>query len=290
MAMKENFEQHTADIRAEIVKLSELGDREGLYVWKKSTTPVTITMTQQNNGANPTTFKMSSDDVDLSTVDVSYFVGFKGTYTLSGSSALFEIKEDGLYMGGSLRGALTYDPSTQVLSCAGNIGSLCTWTVDERNEFINYVVSSVSTAYPDGGEQDGYWYELVDAESMILNLLGSSKVSVDKIVFSSRIALSTNITNSLAELPDLIIVIARKISGITSDLSVAFLVHENTANIASHYMQGCVYVQNPSAGSGVALISKSQSTNYVTTTTFNFAEPNDYYGAGVEYTVILAKR
>ena len=37
MAMKEKFEQHTADIRVEVAKLAELGDREGLYVWEKFT-------------------------------------------------------------------------------------------------------------------------------------------------------------------------------------------------------------------------------------------------------------
>ena len=138
---------------------------EGQYLWKKTTAPVTITMTQQNNGTIPTTFKMTGTNVDLLKVDVSYFVGLKGTYDLSGSTASFEIKSDGLYMGTSLRGALTYDPSTQVLSCAGSIGSICTWILDTaETTVLGYVLSSDSKAYPDGGTQDGFWYEMMGTD------------------------------------------------------------------------------------------------------------------------------
>ena len=32
----------------------------------------------------------------------------------------------------------------------------------EGGDFVDYVVADTEDAYPDGGEQDGYWYELVE--------------------------------------------------------------------------------------------------------------------------------
>lgn len=52
----------------------------------------------------------------------------------------------------------------------------------EGGDFIDYVVSDQENAYPDGGIQDGYWYELFDLKSFGIDFgevtLASSATSV----------------------------------------------------------------------------------------------------------------
>ena len=42
----------------------------------------------------------------------------------------------------------------------------CVWKklTAEGGEFVGYAVSDDPSAYPDGGEQDGYWYEKLKEE------------------------------------------------------------------------------------------------------------------------------
>ena len=253
---------------------------EGEYVWKKLTAPVTITMTQQNNGTTPTTFKMASADVDLSAVDISYFVGITGEYAVSGSTAPFEIKEDGLYMGSSLRGALTYNPSTQVLSCAGNIGSLCTWTVETQQNFIDYVVSSDAKAYPNGGEQDGYWYELVEEGVNLLTLFGCTKMAIDEFVYSSATGCDDVIVNhSLRAVPKVIIIASLDKPTKNYDMTLTLAVHNSESGSTESYSSVSQYIMSSKLTSTTGGFSA-----YDTYFKIQNASPN--YGAGMYYKLI----
>ena len=82
----------------------------------------------------------------------------------------------------------------------------------QGGDFVNFVVSDQSTAYPDGGTQGGYWYETL-IEGFNLNLLDCSKYAVDIITFSSctRISSSNPIAHSLGEVPKLAIIIAQEL-------------------------------------------------------------------------------
>lgn len=66
--------------------------------------------------------------------------------------------------------------------------------------FIDFVVSDIESAYPDGGLKDGYWYEKFQLNS----LFHCTKVAVDEIVVTTEgSSLNTAITlnHSLGEQP-----------------------------------------------------------------------------------------
>ena len=136
----------------------------GQYVWKKyeevtkTVTNPSITLTK---GANSTTL-VESSDVDLSKVTEEFFGGFIFT---GGGSWYFVYENNTLYYNaGSSRYPMTYDPTTQILTGYSDEGVFM-YTGDKEAhtvEVVGYAVSSDIDAYPNGGMQDGYWYELVE--------------------------------------------------------------------------------------------------------------------------------
>ena len=56
---------------------------------------------------------------------------------------------------------------------------------DTDHTFIDYVVSDKETAYPDGGEKGGYWYERV-SEGITPEMFGCTKMAIDEVTISSR--------------------------------------------------------------------------------------------------------
>ena len=78
----------------------------------------------------------------------------------------------------------------------------------EGGYFVDFVVSDQETAYPDGGTQDGYWYEKV-VDGIPLELLGCTKYAIDTFTSSTRALLNrTSISHSLGEKPKIIILTA----------------------------------------------------------------------------------
>lgn len=65
--------------------------------------------------------------------------------------------------------------------------------------FIDYIVSDKETAYPDGGEKGGYWYEKV-SEGIDLEKLGCTKFEEGSVVLSSDSA-SMSLNHSLDVVP-----------------------------------------------------------------------------------------
>lgn len=156
MAIKELLEQNTDVVELATSLLATLDDITGQFVWKKMQ-PVEITMVQ--TAINPLTFVMSSEQVDLTTVDVSYFNGMSGTF----SNGTWYIENGTLYLNNNARGTLTYTSANRTLASSDNITATFTWgCVSGKKAFVDFVVADDEDSYPNGGELDDYWYELVE--------------------------------------------------------------------------------------------------------------------------------
>ena len=140
----------------------------GEYVWKKLTKPIMVTFVQTSY--NPITLTVSSSNIDLGTVDESWFVGIKCSYSWATAVYAFEFMENNVFViwtadGKShlYEGTYSYNPSNKTITTdintSGSFGINSSATKQEN--FLDFVVSDSPTAYPDGGEQGGYWYEKV---------------------------------------------------------------------------------------------------------------------------------
>ena len=70
---------------------------------------------------------------------------------------------------------------------------------------VSFVVSDKESAYPDGGEKDGYWYEKVSV-GIPPEVLGCTKVAIDTVTFASDQAFMSGgvkyyLPHSLGEIP-----------------------------------------------------------------------------------------
>lgn len=75
-------------------------------------------------------------------------------------------------------------------------------SISQGGEFVEYVISEDSTTYPNGGMQNGYWYELVKDVPDILTPSLYTRVAIDKIKFSSDTELSDiTLNHSLGTYP-----------------------------------------------------------------------------------------
>lgn len=94
--------------------------------------------------------------------------------------------------------------------------------------FIDYIVSDKETAYPDGGEKGGYWYEKV-SEGITPEMLGCSKMAVDTYTPTANTQLGTvTLNHSLGEIPRLVIITSNNmesyIAGIyTTTIKLSFI-------------------------------------------------------------------
>ena len=64
----------------------------------------------------------------------------------------------------------------------------------EGGELVNYVINDDETAYPDGAEQDGYWYESFKS-ILTPELFGCTKMDISEMVYSGSFALKNLIIN-----------------------------------------------------------------------------------------------
>lgn len=133
----------------------------GSYVWKKCLSG-TITVTQANQNENPTILQLASNDIDLGLLTKKDFYGYSGT--VSGASSFeFLFSEKGFEYRGAVRSQYTYDSVNHQLKLGESFSGLYTFPNYEAKIIQGYVVSDKSDAYPDGGMQDGYWYEMFDS-------------------------------------------------------------------------------------------------------------------------------
>ena len=156
----------------------------------------------------------------------------------------------------------------------------------QGGDFVNFVVSDQSTAYPDGGTQDGYWYETVIKDAVdLLSLVGCTKMAVDKVTFSSRRTLKAagSISHSLGEQPKIIIVLSpyRKTTT-TNNVIEMLLMHGDYTSAISYY--GCQIHTTSTAGN----FNATTAGLTVDTSTIISYDTLYYFEANVEYTIITA--
>lgn len=71
----------------------------------------------------------------------------------------------------------------------------------EGGDFVDFVVNDTETAYPDGGMQEGYWYEKV-VDGIPLSVFESSKYAIDTFTLTSDTkARDYSISHSLGSTP-----------------------------------------------------------------------------------------
>lgn len=151
---------------ANLLNIKDNAKKEGAYVWKKLTKSIVVTFVQTSY--NPITLTVSSSDIDLGTVDKNWFVGIKCSFSWATAVYAFEFMENNVFViwtadGKShlYEGTYSYNPSNKTLTTdinpSGSFGINSSAT--KQGNFLDFVVSDSPTAYPDGGTQDGYWYE-----------------------------------------------------------------------------------------------------------------------------------
>ena len=156
------------------------GKPEGLYAWiKKEWIPPIIaenpsmSISASNNGTSDYKYiQISSADFDYTQIEGDYKEFFNG-FKKSSSSYYFTVSGGYLYLNKDSLISLqitAFDKSKGIFTMASVYSSISATvsysgskTVKDGavGDTIDYIVSDKETAYPDGGEKDGYWYEKV---------------------------------------------------------------------------------------------------------------------------------
>lgn len=149
--------------------------------------------------------------------------------------------------------------------------------------FAGYVVDNKESAYPDGGTQDGYWYEKV-LEGIPISKLGFTKFSIDKVKYTSR----TNckdypIHHSLGEKPKIAILfpdITGYAAGVVNNDVRGFAALKGyDGNIMEKYCY-CAYYNSGSVSGTTTSAIFTESTAQITESSVY------YYGKDITYTLL----
>ena len=148
---------------------------------------------------------------------------------------------------------------------------------------VGYVVDDNKSSYPDGGTQDGYWYEKV-VEGIPLSQLGFTKFAIDTVKYTSRTPCKNYpINHSLGEKPKIAILLP-DITGYASGVS-------NNDVIGFAALKG--YDGNIMESDCYIAYCYSSSVRGVTTTaiftesTAQISESSTYYfGKNITYTLL----
>ena len=215
------------------------GKPEGLYAWKKNLYSPAVSLENPTFDYISATVSSSSSDYtfgnfsfDISIIDdwTKFFTGFVNT---NGYGSNFP--SDGIFHNYSDNRNWNYTVSEVNLSAGTvtiHIGGQCgdyesegtykytgTKVVSEEiKEFIGYIVSDKETAYPDGGEKGGYWYERV-SEGITPEMFGCTKMAVDTFTLTSgTIVTNYTISHSLGEIPKFIFIVAESLPTVNNDI------------------------------------------------------------------------
>lgn len=159
----------------------------------------------------------------------------------------------------------------------------------EGGEFVDFVVSSDAETYPNGGMQEGYWYELVE-EGIDFSKTAIKKIAVDNFTLTTDTAGSSGIriNHSLGELPRAAVIIG-EITKCANTNSNYFNVHTcvmiNLSN--KHGAQVAIGYNYQNTEKRVALVSDSAWSN-PSETQVQYYDGSSYtiLPAGIEFTLI----
>lgn len=138
----------------------------------------------------------------------------------------------------------------------------------QGGDFVDFVVSDSESAYPDGGTQDGYWYEKV-SERITPEMFGCTKMAIDKVVFSSINSIST-FNHSLGTQP-----------------TIGIVLTDPSKTIRGNGLITGGFYGDLGCGCTVKSYGAKNATISLTPTSFTIDGGRDVYTvSGVEYTVI----
>lgn len=166
--------------------------KHGAYVWKKydKCPQVTISFSGTIGSTEPVKVTVSSSQIDVSTLTESFFTGLSGKCSNRNGAFDFSFPSDGVISINNSSNNFVYNQSTHQIEIDGTpyITSFDDVIKEQESTFLDFVVSDSPTAYPDGGEQGGCWYEKV-VEGIDLSALGWTKCAIDYITPSTNIYL-----------------------------------------------------------------------------------------------------
>lgn len=284
---------------ANLLDIKNNAKKEGLYVWKKLTKSIVVTFVQTSY--KPITLTVSSSDIDLGTVDESWFVGIKCNYSWATAVYAFEFMENNVFViwtadGKShlYEGTYSYNPSNKTITTDINPSDSfgINSSVTKQGNFLDFVVSDSPTAYPDGGEQGGYWYERMK-EGITPEMFGCTKMAIDTVTYSSDQSgdkyTGLRINHSLGVIPKFSILLANgNVPEIKNYIKFSITTFPNA------YRGGSLSIGYSEYNGWCSEGFNSASSDYQPTPTDTYAEfkPGSmnlgflYLKAGIEYTLI----
>ena len=299
MSNKTQLQQNNIDLQSILSTVDGLPTadsvKHGLYVWKKKIFyeeyPYTLSNPTFNIVIDTSTFE--NFNISLSSLakippDINDFLnGFElydqqntrrfiltyengvmyadtqktiiATITLSGTTLTITISNVDIWIGST--GLMKY------------VGDKTYYVHNVIGETVGFVVSDNSSAYPDGGVQDGYWYEKV-SEGIDLSALGCTKAVTEKITPSSR---TQKIYHSLGITPKIVIVTTESTTVGQYDTQGFIVAPFSLKTTAIKILLGCTYEYY----SGANVINNSN----VEFLTSKYINVGPYFTAGVEYIV-----
>lgn len=275
-------------------------EKKGLYVWKKCSVQKELAETTKSNvyisvgasgGASYTYIYADSYSVDLDTGiftlnNPQTYAGqvmyppsaLKGKYIIAVDASTGDT-----YTPKTSGNELWFIPSDATLTGGTEYGSADTVTsykVNTLKSVLDFVVSDDPTAYPDGGEQDGYWYEKFQLDPA---LFGCTKYAVDKFTLTGRTGQSYSVPYSLDEIPKLAIITTEEVPTVDNDLVRSVGLSKGV--VVNGLSCACLVFKNSSDSTGqnsaIGTITINDTTIRIRT-----GDATIYYGAGIEYTLI----
>lgn len=267
--------------------------KNGQYAWGKYTTedtPVIITADNLNEQSDMSILiQVYSSNIDVGDLTAADFIGT--TMTREGESyptITFTSDTECVhtYSASTNPETVTWDYEDGIITV--NSYSTATWYSNHfnldisgfnktigSNVFVGYVVSDSADEYPNGGMQDGYYYEKMDFS--IEQIIGITKAAKDTFTFASDTYLNNaTLTHSLGAIPKLVIVKDEKSQVVASGKYTYIAEIFGYANNALYKNGGGNYE------------TQSFSNYYDVTASnirFNIASSTRRYCAGVEYTM-----
>lgn len=254
----------------------------GQYVWKKYNYYIKPSMVANNQDLhsdvfyifNSSDYQVTSSDFSLSKLD--------GGQTVGTSQTIYFTYTDKLYWSYTKGGKDDYQyrvdtNSDNLLIVASNYScnfaglTSIKFTEPSIGDFIDFVVSDSESAYPDGGTQDGYWYEKV-----------TEGITGEIITFTpSSNAQSITVQHNLKKAPYAFILIGKNDTsyGIKSAVYPFYGVsYSNTTCVC----RANVYTSSSNISSEINLTTEITDSQITLSTNSSIY----YFKSGTEYTII----
>lgn len=264
-------------------------EKHGMYVWRKFKYKPAITVQNPQfdiSCSNSAIVTIANPNFDPSKVEnyIDFFDGLTATTTSTGHD--YFKKENGVLkfcVDSTNYTVNSYDGGAGTFTLASAVSVARTYAYagtknysEEEKTFLDFVVSDIESAYPDGGLKDGYWYERF---SLDIKSFGCTKHAVDSFVLTSDIGVgSYYINHSLGSVPIFAMLSTDDESGTPGYIKYGFVLgyDDNVGGKNGCYGLFAMDGGNRFAGS-ISTANKQQ---------VSIAYGSAKYKAGVKYTLV----